>query len=151
MLLDQEHDYEETQELPTTHNDKQAFMAKVMQKKLPPLSALINNTFHIGCDGKVVSMYFDVNHANLITLMKTPRNKELLGELIREFYGPNMTLRYYITENPDHTKASEADAALKAKVSSHPIVKHILDHYNGSIISCQVMQKQNKNKKEHSS
>lgn len=141
-------DYEEVDELPSGHNDKAAFMVKLNQMRKPALSALLNNAFHIERNDQQVSFYFDINHANLIPLIRSARNRGHLSELVREFYGPNMSLAWYATNNPNFTKASEADAALRAKVSAHPIVKHILENIKGSIISCQVVQKKPKKKEQ---
>lgn len=141
--------YEEIDEPPTGHNDRNAFMAKVKQMRKPALAALLGNCFHIERKDTLISFYFDINHANLIALLRSARNRGHLGELMREFYGPQLQVRYLVTKDPNFTKASDADAFLLAKVSAHPMVKHILETYKGSIISCQVVQKQKK--KEQSS
>jgi hypothetical protein len=124
-------------------------MAKLLTMNKPALSALLNNAFHIGRRDNDALFYFDPNHANLIPMLRTTNNRQTLAIVLREFYGPEVQFRVMVTKNPGFTKASEADIVLKRKVQAHPIVKHIMEQYNGSIISCQVIQKQKRKEKSN--
>ena len=123
------------------------FVALLKTQKNPALAALIGNSFHLSKQDDHFAIYLDRQHENLIPLIRSPRNKTKLAQALQSFFEVSLPVRYYIGEDPNFVKASQADAALKAKVKAHPIVKYLLDQFNGTIISCQVENRKKKEKK----
>jgi len=116
------------------------FVAFLKSDNKPALAALIGNAYKWEVTPADVAFFFDHTHANLISMLKMPRNNDQLEAAIGQFLGKNKMIGFRIGTDPLQVKERRRDAQALSEVKANSKVKFVLDKFNGTIMQCQILE-----------
>jgi len=88
----------------------------------------------------VVTLHFDKRHANLIPMLKSPKNLEELGKLTEDHFGNHLDVQFSIGNDPGLAAQQKREDEALEIVKSNPVVKFVVDHFNGKIMNCKIIE-----------
>ncbi|MDJ0836439.1 MAG: hypothetical protein QNK37_07950 [Acidobacteriota bacterium] len=115
--------------------DAKPFLDQIMKKAKPGLKALIGNAYRVSRQGGRVMFYLDKRHANLIPMIKSPQNYKILEDLSAEHFGRPFDIHFMIGNDPSIAQAQKRDQDALEIVKSNPVVKFVLENFNGTIVN----------------
>ena len=119
--------------------DGKPFLEHIMRKAKPGLKALIGNAYRVRQEVGSVTFFMDKRHANLIPMIRSPQNYKILEDLSAEHFGRPYNINFTIGNDPAIAQAQKRDQDALEIVKSNPTVQFVLEHFNGTIVNCQIL------------
>ncbi|CAM2008534.1 hypothetical protein [Acanthopleuribacter pedis] len=113
----------------------------IRREQQPAVAALMGNAFFIKRDGENLTFYFDRSHANLIPMVRSGKNHNILQDATDKFFRGKFNLNFSIGNDPGIKAAKERDQQALATVKANPVVQQLIEQYRGTIINCKILDK----------
>jgi len=110
----------------------------------PAIAAIVGNAYRWEFEGQDVVFFLDHSHANLIPMLNMPRNNAQLNESLAEFFGQARTPHFRIGHDPVQEDERKKEADALARVKANAKVKFVLEKFNGTIMQCQILEKESR-------
>lgn len=118
------------------------FIKHLKSNGKPALAALIGNAYRWQISELDVAFFLDHSHANLIPMLKMPRNQEQLDTVLTDYFGKKFEIGFRIGKDPKAQSARQKEAQALKDVKANPKVKFVLEKFNGTIMQCQILEKE---------
>ena len=127
-----------------SQGDVAEFIHYLKENGKPAMAALLGNAYRWGIEGEEVVFFLDHAHANLIPMLNMPRNSAQLNESLAEFFGKPKMPHFRIGHDPVQEGERKREADALAKVKANAKVKFVLEKFNGTIMQCQILEKESR-------
>lgn len=102
----------------------------------------MGNAYRWQISGGDVEFYFDHSHSNLIPMLSMPRNNQQLLEGLEGFLSKKATPYFRVGTDKRQEDMRRQDAQALELVKANPKVKFVLERFNGTIMQCQILDKE---------
>ncbi|CAM2067978.1 hypothetical protein SCOR_21535 [Sulfidibacter corallicola] len=104
------------------------------------LAALLGNAFFLKQDGQSLTFFFDASRANLIPMVRSGQNGKVIEDAAKKFFRGNVDLNFSIGRDPNIRAAKDREKRALEDVQANPIVKYLMEQFNGTIINCKILE-----------
>lgn len=110
----------------------------------PALAALLDNAYHMQIQEDRIAFFFDASYQNLIPMLTSELHFPTLCELTHTFLKTEAPLEFEVGQDPRLAVANQAQEKLLQAVQADPKIQFILEKFNGSIIKCAQISKEDR-------
>jgi len=119
---------------PDPEIDPAGFFQHIKTIGQPALAALIGNAFHLKREPGAATFIFDKSQANMIPMMRSPRNLDALRAAVADYFQAPCDIRFAVGADPRVAQRRKRDQEVLEDVKSNPKVRFLLDRFEASIL-----------------